>query len=392
MAPVNITGRQGMTLYELIESQGYLSLDSMEGSLEVHRPPSLEGSKWALAPGILLAALLTVSAALLSKAPFPPFTMKGAALEHPLGVSVLAILLGLVFGSTVKLSKRVKLGCKWVAYWLIPVAIVCLGGKMEMAALQGVAGKMVLGVIAIMAVALGGGVIFGRLFGLGKRTSYLLGVGSAVCGSSAVMAVAPVTEADDEEVVLAVGAVNLVGLIAMMACVVALWIVPLDASFYGAWAGSTIHAVPQVIAAGQSHGADAASMATLVKLLRVSLLVPVVIGTAFVFGRAKNGQKGFQKERLVGVVPWFVWGFAIVVAIKALGWLPELVFENGNTVDVSQVMSDVSKWLLALAMAAIGFQVNLKSMAKSGGKAMLAAVCTWGVMAASAFLLLGLLV
>lgn len=378
-----------MTLYELIDEQGYLSLDSMEGSLELHKPPSLEGSAWGLVPGFLLAAALTAGAALLNKTPFFPFTVKGAALEHPLGTSVLAILLGLAVSSTLRLSPRVKLGCKWVAYWLIPVAIVCLGGMMDFSAIQGVAWKMLMAVLAVMGVAVGAGMLFGKIFGLGKRTAYLLGVGTAVCGSSAVMAVAPVAEAEEDEVVLAVGAVNLVGLLAMMACVGLLWLIPMDAHFYGSWAGATIHAVPQVVAAGQSHGPDAAAVATLVKLLRVSLLVPVVILSAFAFGRAKRGEKTFKKQKLLKVVPWFVWGFLAVVLVKSMGWFPELLFENGQQVNIGDTMGVVSKWLLALAMAAIGLQVNIRSMASSGAKAILAGVCTWLVMAVFAFFLLG---
>lgn len=388
MSIINASGEERLTLYELIEKQGYLSLDSLEGSMDGHRPPKVVGSRWRLAPGLLLAVGITVISALLSRAPFPPFTMEGMKLEHPLGVSILAILLGLGLGALVMVSDGVRLGCKWVAYWLIPVAIVCLGAEMDAGLLGGVAWKLVAVVMLVMMVSMGAGMFFGRVFGLGKRSAYLLGVGTAVCGSSAVMAVAPVTGADDEEVVLAVGAVNLVGLVAMMVCVAALWVTPMGAHFFGAWAGATIHAVPQVVAAGQSHGIEAAAMATLVKLLRVSLLVPVVLGSALAFGKRGAGVDEVAKRSLWGVVPWFVWGFVGMAILRGLGWLPGLVFEGGGVMAVGDLLGGASKWLLAVAMAAIGVQVNFRMMLRNGGKALLAAVVTWVVVAGVAFGLL----
>lgn len=391
MAQVDWSSGEKLTLYELIEKQGYLSLDSMEGGVEMHRPPSVEGSRWRLGPGIFLACGVTAVAAWLSRAPFPPFTMEGMELEHPLGVSFLSILLGLAVGGFASLGEGARLGCRWVAYWLIPVAIVCLGAQVDAGLLGGMAWGMGGVVIGVMVFAVASGVVVGRLLGLGRKGAYLLGVGTAVCGSSAVMAVAPVMDAEDDEVVLAIGAVNLVGLLAMMTCVSMLWIFPLGAELYGTWAGATIHAVPQVVAAGQSHGVEAAAVATMVKLIRVSLLVPVVLVTAFLFQRDGADQgDGKAGVRWGALVPWFVWGFIGMALLRALGWVPVLMFADETVVDLSEFLGAASRWLLAVAMAAIGLQVNFRAMMRDGRKAIFAAVLVWALVAGVALFALWL--
>ena len=393
------------TLYEMIESQGYMHLDSMEGVMDLGAPVKVVGSKWQVVPGVLLAVAVTMLAVLASELPFPPFTMEGGTIEHPLGVSILAILLGMIVGSVVKLSSKVKLGCKWAVSWFIPVAIVCLGARMDLSLLDGV-GLALLGVvIGVMLLAIGLAFVVGKMFGMSGKASYLLGVGTAVCGSSAILAVAPVSESDEDDVVVAVGAVNLIGLLAMFTCAAVVWWMPeISATLYGAWSGATIHAVPQVVAAGESHSADAATLATAVKLLRVTLLAPVVVLSALYIakrvkqsGEIKHGALGelSKPQPMHKYVPWFVWGFVIIGVLASFSLIPSLVFGEGAgqwAYSTTAGLGVASKWLLAVSMAAIGLQVSIKTMLTAGAKAMLAGLVVWIIMASAAFALLKWLV
>jgi len=393
-APVHASARAPRrTLYEMVESKGYLSLGSMEGMSDFGPPVQVEGSRWNIVPGVAIAVVLTIVAYFLHKAPVVPFTIDSETMKHPLGASVLAILLGMGVASVVRLPEVVKVGCKWVASWLIPIAIVFLGARMDISLIAS-AGPALIGVVLLgMVIAVGLSLALGRMFGLSPSSSYLLGVGTAVCGSSAVLAVAPVSQAKDEDVVLSVGAVNLIGLVAMLGCVGLLWFMPdIAARIYGAWAGATIHAVPQVVAAGASHGAEAATVATVVKLLRVSLLAPVVMLTALWVAKSKLAKRSLAPDSddakpkpLLQYVPWFVWGFVGLAILSSLGCLPNLLFENdGQKVlfDTKSGLVQGSKYLLAVAMAAIGLQVNLKSMLRSGGKALFVGTLVWLAMSA----------
>lgn len=383
-----------MTLYESVESRGYLSLSSMEGLADFGQPVVVDGSRWRVAPGVLLATLIVGLAYLLHKAPFVPFTVDSESMPHPLGVSILAIVMGMTVASFVRLPKWLTVGCRWAASWFIPVAIVCLGVRVDFAYLVTAGPGLIAVVVGLMAFAIGICYVLGKCFGLSLKSSYLLGIGTAVCGGSAILAVAPVCGANDDDVVFSVWAVNLIGLLAMFTCVGVLYCFPeLSAEIYGAWAGASIHAVPQVVAAGASHGELAAAMATMVKLMRVSMLAPVVILSALWFAKRSQGEKKAPKP-FHKYIPWFVWGFVGVAVLASFGWIPNLQFASGGgeqLVETEHGLATISKYLLAVAMAAIGLQVNVKSMLKSGGKTLMVGVIAWLAFTALAFGLLWLL-
>lgn len=388
--------KKRLTLYEQLESGGLASLASMEGawsdwpSDEAPASTRDDGLPWV---GVFAAAAVTGIAWWLHQLPIAPFTMKDSVLEHPVGISVLAILLGMVVANVIPVTSM-RAGCKWITAWCIPVAVILLGADMNLMALGGIGWGLFALIVAVMLLAMGIAYTVGKGFGMSHKAAYLLGVGTAVCGSSAILATSPVSGADDEDVVATVGVVNLVGLLSMFGCVVTLWLIPLGSDVYGAWAGATIHAVPQVIAAGESHSPDAAVMATLVKLTRVTLLAPLVLLTALVVShRSSNHSKvGKNRPPLWRYIPWFVWGFAMIAVVRTLGWLPVLEFapyEHGVVrVPLNELLPTVAKWLLAVSMAAIGLQVHLKPMLKTGAKAMAAGVITWLMMSAVALLAL----
>lgn len=382
-----------LSLYELLESGGLDSLDSMEGAWGHWEDAGsgvkdVGGSLWF---GLLAAVAVTAVAWVIHQLPFAPFTIEGGVMEHPIGVSVIAILLGMLVANLHSMSS-LKTGCRWITVWCIPAAVVFLGARMDLGMLAGIGGGLLLLLLLLIVFVIVLSMGVGKCFGMNKSSSFLLGAGTAICGSSAILALAPVSGAEDEDVVVTVAVVNLVGLLAMCACVMALWFMPFSADLFGAWAGATIHAVPQVVAAGESHSPDAAVMATLVKLTRVSMLAPMVLLTAFWVARRSSGGSGSarsERRSLWQLVPWFVWGFALLAGLRALDWLPVLEFHANSAEPVKVAMSDflpgVAKWLLAISMAAIGLQVQLKPMLKAGARAFAAGVVVWLAMVALAF-------
>jgi len=387
------------TLNHVAEGDCMRSFDSMEGVPQKKKnpPTSPEPQKTRkidLVKALVLASSVMMLAWWVHQLPFAPFTLEGGHLKHPIGVSAMAILLGIAIANIFP-QLDFRKGCRWITTWSIPVAIVFLGMRMDLALLSQIGWGLLLAIITIMAFAIATTYGFGRLFGMNRRAASLLGIGTAVCGSSAILAAAPVAGAEEEDVVVTVSVVNLVGLIAMFSCVGLLWFIPLSAEIYGAWAGSTIHAVPQVVAAGESHSLAAAAMATLVKLTRVTMLAPVVLITALVTARHAH-QSGTsattaKRRKLWQYVPWFIWGFIALATLRATGWVPTLHFHANTpetfTVDLRDFLPAVAKWLLALSMAAIGLQVHLKPMLKAGSKAFLAGILGWLCMSGLAFAL-----
>jgi uncharacterized integral membrane protein (TIGR00698 family) len=358
----------------------------MEGLFEtvvsprVARPTLARTAAW---PGYLAAAAVGAIAYALHALPIAPFTIiEGEAVRHPISAAMIAIVLGLVVRNTLALPGAIKAGCKSAIRKLIPVAIVLTGAGLNFTAMATVGIRALFIIVICIALALVAGYYIGRMLGLSPRTSMLLGAGTGICGNSAIVAVAPLIDAEDDDIVLSVGTVNLLGLVAMLLWpILGTWFA-LSSEAFGVWAGVSIHAVPQVVAAGFAFTPDAGAMATLVKLVRVAFLAPLVCVLALYYARRRKeagDPEGGVTVRYTHLVPWFVWGFVFLALCNTMGFIPTLVFEpsglvggNGGPVDLRGLMKWTSELLLTWAMAAIGLEVSLRQLASVGGNAIAA--------------------
>lgn len=397
------------SLAAALSADAFMSLGSMEGVYDpvVSRAPAGEAvSKRALlAPGYVLAAGVAALSYLIHVLPVAPFTVGGdSGLRHPVSATIIAILIGLACRNLLSLPEAIRAGCRHAVKKVIPVAIVLTGAGMNMAHLASV-GLVALAITVIcIVVAIVGAYYIGRLIGLSWKTSLLLGTGTGICGNSAIVAVAPLIDADDDDLVLSIGAVNLFGLVAMLAWPVIGGMIHLSDEMFGVWSGTSIHAVPQVVAAGFAYSAEAGTLATLVKLVRVTMLAPLVFVLAVLYAKHHQGESsgdGRLTVRYARLVPWFVWGFVLLALCSTLGLLPTLRFElsgllsaSGDSVIVqaplAAVFTGIGKILLTVAMAAIGLEVNLRALAGVGGRAVRAGLLSTGLLGAASLVLITL--
>jgi uncharacterized integral membrane protein (TIGR00698 family) len=213
----------------------------------------------------------------------------------------------------------------------------------------------------------------GKALGIRPRTAILLGAGTAICGNSAIIAASPIIEAEDEDVAVSIGAVSLLGLLLMLLMPLVGRLMELHPVAFGIWAGAAIHAVPQVVAAGLAYGTEAASVATLAKLVRVSLLAPLMFLLALWYSRFWKHEGGSSRARRGGLrfsqaLPGFLWGFFLLSALATAGLIPVLEFQYGR-VALSPLLAEAGNLCLTLAMAAIGLELNLQMLAQLGRKA-----------------------
>jgi uncharacterized integral membrane protein (TIGR00698 family) len=293
-----------------------------------------------LAPGWLAAILVAASA------------FGFHVLYPPMSAAIAAILLGTVLRNAVPLPGTLGVGCKSLIKFTIPATIVLTGATLNFAE---VAKGLPYLAVVVLAVVVGclSAVAAGRLISRPK-TSILIGAGTAICGTSAVVAAAPVVAAEDDDVLLAVSTINIFGLLVMLVLPpVGAWL-RLSPEAFGVWAGSTVHAVPQAVTTGFAYGALAGAIATLVKLVRVTLLAPFLVILALWQARGRGGV------RLSTLLPNFLWGFAGLALLNTLGWLPfpKALATGGNL-------------LLTLSMAAMGLEVNLRYLIRTGGPALI---------------------
>jgi uncharacterized integral membrane protein (TIGR00698 family) len=380
--------------YHPISAEALISLDSMEG---VYRLPMVETRPAAAAParrlqtwpGYALAAAVAAAAYGVHYLPFPPFEVSGpAGIRRPVSAAILAILGGIVARNLLPLPASVLESSKGLARTIIPITIVLTGAGLNLATLASAgAPSIAITVICILA-ATAAAIWFGRLLGLTGRTPVLLGAGTAICGTSAIVAVAPLVEAEDDEVMLSIGTVNVLGLLLMFLLPIAGAFLALDNQAFGVWAGTSIHAVPQVIAAGFAYSPAAGALATLVKLVRVAMLAPFMFLLGIWYARRRHsGQPKIHYARLV---PPFVWGFLLLAILNTAGLLPVMQFRFGNLA-LSKFLAEAGELLLTLSMAAMGLEVNARLFAKVGGKALAAGTLASIALCAVSLLLIRLL-
>ncbi|HXJ39934.1 MAG TPA: putative sulfate exporter family transporter [Bryobacteraceae bacterium] len=360
------------------------SLDSMEGiyslpAVEIQSPSARvvvpPPSVW---PGYQLAAVTAVIGYAIHYLPFAPFMVASpAGVRRPVSSAIAAIVAGVLIRNVLPVPGSILEGCKVIVRKMIPLTIVLTGAGLNLA-LFGTIGLATISITVLcILISLLAAQAIGRMLGLWPRTSLLIGVGTAICGNSAIVAVAPLIDASEEDVALSVGTVNLLGLLCMLLLPSLGGLLHLSDQAFGVWAGSTIHAVPQVVAAAFAYSQNAGTLATLVKLVRVTLLAPLVIVLSLVYARRDRGKLTVHYSRLV---PSFVWGFMVLALVNTMGLIPTLQFHvaswvpgagGGFQVAGSSLVSEMETLLLTLAMAAMGLEVGLRRMLHVGSLALL---------------------
>jgi len=337
---------------------------------------------WAWATALLIAAIAVLCVPVLRAHSATPALVPSAA--------ILAILGGVFARNLPGFPVAARRGSKQIIRFVIPAAIVLLGAGLDLTQLAdprlGVGGLLT--TLACMLVALLASFGAARLLGLNGRTAGLLAAGTAVCGSSAILAVAPVLEAEDDELVVALGTVNLMGLCAMLAVPALAAAFDLHDEAAGVFAGTSVHAVPQAVAAGAAVSDTAAGFATLFKMVRVAMLAPLVLAFGAVIAWRKPNTTGPARTRRIGaIVPWFVWGFLALAALRSFGVLDAALGETS----LGDGLQSAGKLLLTYAMVAIGLEIDLRSLLGVGFRGLLAGVIAGTILLAFSLFLATLL-
>ncbi|WP_176083715.1 putative sulfate exporter family transporter [Martelella sp. HB161492] len=294
---------------------------------------------------------------------------------------VLAILIGTAIRSTVPLADIFHAGIRFSEKFVLEVAIVLLGASISVQALKAAGPALVIGIVGTVAIAISVSYMIGRGLGLHHKLATLVACGNSICGNSAIAAAAPVIDAEAEDIAAAIAFTAVLGVIMVLALPLALATLGLSPSQYGVLSGLTVYAVPQVLAAAQPGGIVAVQTGTLVKLIRVMMLGPVLF-TLGMASRAAASSTGGAKVRLKHIAPWFIIGFAIMMALRSTNVIPPAMVAP---------LATTSNMLTVIAMAALGLSVDIRSLAHAGGRVILTAILSIGVLTAIALSLIFLL-
>ena len=304
-----------------------------------------------------------------------------------LGAATIAIFLGMIVGNLFFKQKVFIKGYKFSETDLLSYSIVLLGATLSVSTLieLGIGGFAF--IIIQMTITIVAALLIGKKLGFSQNFRFLMASGNAVCGSSAIGAVAPVIDADDDEKGIAITIVNVSGIVLM-------FLLPLisgilynhEAMKTSAMIGGTLQSVGQVVASGAMVNEQVKDLSTIFKILRVIMLVVVVL----VFGHLKHKtNEEIIEEEIVAEkrgrvkVPWYVIGFFITCALFSL---------NIITPEVSAFCKALSNKFEIIALAAIGLKVNVKELMRQGKKVSMYAVGIGLVQIISAITLIALLI
>jgi uncharacterized integral membrane protein (TIGR00698 family) len=306
-------------------------------------PPRLR----TLGPGFLVAAVIAVAAQSLSD-------------HYGVPAMLMALLLGIAFHFLAEEGRCVP-GIEFTAKQVLRLGVALLGMRISVGLLVDLGAATVLLVIGAVVATILFGLLGARLLGRGWRLALITGGSVAICGASAAMAIAavlPKNEHSERNLLFTVMGVTVLSTIAMVIYPIVAQQLAFDDRESGIFLGGTIHDVAQVVGAGFSVSQEAGDTATLVKLIRVTMLAPVVLTFALVIrATSTSADPGGARPPLV---PAFVLAFLLLAAINSFGLIPSAV---------TAVASDASRWALLIAIAAVGMKSSLKRIFDVGGPA-----------------------
>lgn len=316
--------------------------------------------------GLLLCLLLAVPASLLGK-------------QFPIiGGPVFAILGGMTFAPFVKKKESFAPGVKYTSKKILQYAVVLLGFGMNLKVVMETGKQSLPIIICTITVSLVIAYVLHRVLRIPAKISTLVGVGSSICGGSAIAATAPVIDAD-EEVVQAISVIFLFNILAALifpALGGALGFSTTSGEAFGVFAGTAVNDTSSVTAAASTWdslynlGSQTLDKAVTVKLTRTLAIIPITLVLAFIRARKAEEKEG-DKVSLKQVFPFFILffiGASVITTIATAVGVPAEVFVP---------LKDLSKFFIIMAMAAIGFNTDIVKLIKSGGRPILLGMSCW---------------
>ncbi|HEY0919004.1 YeiH family protein [Devosia sp.] len=298
-------------------------------------------------PGLAVTAAVAIAARFLSD-------------HYGAPAMLMALLLGIAF-HFVSEEARFAAGIDFCARNVLRIGVALLGMRISVDLLVGLGAGTVLLLAAAIAATIAFGLVAARLLGRGWRLALLTGGSVAICGASAAMAIAavlPRNEFSERNLIFTVLSVTVLSTLAMIAYPIVAQAMGLDDRAVGIFFGGTIHDVAQVVGAGFSVSPEAGETATLVKLIRVSLLAPVVLLISIATRNVP--QPAGEGGKRPPLLPGFVIAFLLFAAANSLGLVPAMVSEGGMK---------ASHWALLAGIVAVGMKTSLRRVLDVGGDA-----------------------
>lgn len=303
-------------------------------------------------PGFLIALLIAFCARYIESLLPVPY----------IGASVMAIFIGMIINQIKKPNELIKVGLNFTSKRILKFSIILLGASLSIGTILNV-GRLSLSVMVFtLLTAFGGGYFVGKWLGLDWKLSNMISAGTGICGGSAIAAMAPVIEAEDNDIAYAMSATFIFDILMIVLFPIMGRMIGLSDIAYGLWTGTAVNDTSSVVAAGYAFSEAAGDFATMVKLTRTLSIIPTVLVFSLIsarinFKQSDGNKTSYKKVKISSLFPWFILAFVFMAIINSFGIIP---------VTVSDTIKEISKFLMVAALAAIGMNTDFREMKKSG--------------------------
>lgn len=317
-------------------------------------------------PGVLLTAAIALVATGIG------------ALIPVLGSAVPAIVIGVILSVLrPRLMRRheradaaIQPGIAYSGKFLLQLAVVLLGVQLSIGSILQVGLESLPIMLSSLIVCLLGAWWIGRALRVERRLTTLIGVGTGICGASAIAAVSPVIGAVSAEIAYAVSTIFLFNILAVVLFPIIGHALNLDPHTFGLLAGTAINDTSSVVAAASVYSTAALGFAVVVKLVRTLMIIPISIGLSFMEARRQIDAQRLDGSRIAKLVPWFLIGFVVVAAVNSTGVVPD---------GPRDLLVHASVFLIAMALAGIGLSTDIPALRRAGWRPLALGGILWAL-------------
>ena len=290
---------------------------------------------------------------------------------HLIGAAVIAMFIGMILNYFLRNTKIFNLGIKFTSKKILKLAIILLGLSLNITTILQVGRMSLVVMLFTLFTCFGGGYFIGRALGLNWKLSNLISAGTGICGGSAIAAIAPTIETDDNDVAYAMSATFLFDMAMILLFPIMGRAIGMSDQAFGIWAGTAVNDTSSVVATGYAFSEAAGDFATMVKLTRTLAIIPTVLTFSLIQLRIKRKEalalsldgKGLKSGfKLTKIFPWFILGFLAMSIVASVFTIPAVVVSETKW---------VSKFLMVGALAAIGLNTSFAKLKKSGIRPMI---------------------
>jgi len=312
-------------------------------------------------PGLLLTLIIAIAAFFLGQR----FRLVGGP--------VIGIVLGILVANTMNLPAKLRPGIQFASKQVLQWSIIALGFGLSLNQVAKTGLDSLSVTLVTMSMAFVAAWALGRWLRVHDDLKILIGVGTAICGGSAIAAVTPILRPDEHDTAFAISTIFLFNLVAVLLFPLLGHLLHLSDLGFGMWAGTAINDTSSVVAAGYSYSRTAGDFATIVKLTRATLIIPVCIALAIAVA-VREKRRGGSDFKLSRIFPWFILWFLVASAVRSAGFVPAALQGPLHT---------AAEFLIVVALTAVGLSANLRRMASTGVRPILLGLGVWAAVAIS---------